>query len=145
MEVRCRGSRKRWLVLTLRVPGAGAGAFRASVLDWDMIGKNDEIGGLVVSDEVMTRLMQSAIGWEGEGSYYVNKDNHVVEGHDGEGCCIKFRAKVMDGRKGLFPPLHPPYVDKARRVEVTIVSARHLPKMDLMGTCDPYVVVSLNE
>lgn len=26
-----------------------------------------------------------------------------------------------------------------KELDITVVSARHLPKMDLMGTCDPFV------
>jgi hypothetical protein len=46
------------------------------------------------------------------------------------------------GRKASL--LVPPAGDGAggpRLVEIIIVSVRHLPKMDLFGTCDPYVQI----
>jgi Ca2+-dependent lipid-binding protein len=118
-----------------------------SVYDWDLTGKDDYIGNCHVPIEQL-------IGGEGRGEYVIlTEESDAVMGHDGEPCVIVLEAcrkeigaseqgEVVEGgdeeQDGLGEPVPLPY-----DVVVDLRSARHLPKMDRMGTADPYVIVSL--
>eukprot|EP00961_Rhodomonas_salina_P113337 1524797-Rhodomonas_salina.5 len=138
------------------------------VMDWEI-----QVGTVTIPSDVMTRLMRAEIGWKGEGSYHLMYDrvkDGCVIGSDKEKTTVTIRAQLL----GALPPPHllpgpaeqklasqqsldqqqrpvsPPDLPQqeatgSRVLEFKVVSTRHLPKMDVMGKCDPFCVVKFAE
>lgn len=90
-----------------------------AVYDYDRLSKHDEIGQLTLPMSSID-LAQRQVEWS-----ELHKMNDASEGRLGD-ICLSLR-----------------YVPTAGRLNVVILEARHLKKMDLAGLSDPYVKLAL--
>ncbi len=132
-------------------------ARRLHIKDWDKFG-NENIGRVVLPAELMQRIATAKLGFEAEHTFAVmplqNKGGLLtgkrasagVTGHDGEPCVITIRVLVAEAADLREPPVGVGAgASEPRRLELTVVSARHLPKKDLANSCDAYVEVHFLE
>jgi hypothetical protein len=128
------------------------GACSLAVKDWDMVG-SENIGSVTLKRDLMQRIASAEFGWEAEHTFPLKapapqkslfgskkKKKATVVGHDGETCVLTLRVRVA----ALLDLREPPAGEGggSRRLELSVVSLRHLPKMDQLGTCDAYVEVA---
>lgn len=70
---------------------------------------------------------------------------NLVMGNDKKECVITLKARALEAAIGFKPPEEAKdKVEGPRRVQLTVINARHLPKMDLMGSCDPYAKLAFD-
>jgi hypothetical protein len=132
-------------------------ARRLHIKDWDKFG-NENIGRVVLPAELMQRIATAKLGFEAEHTFAVmplqNKGGLLtgkraspgVTGHDGEPCVMTIRVLVAEAADLREPPVGVGAgASEPRRLELTVVSARHLPKKDLTNSCDAYVEVHFLE
>ena len=127
------------LVFDVADCAAPVGEMSIKVLDWDLASAADEIGKVVLPGELMSRILKCEVGWEGEAKLDVRAGDKIVVGRDKKRCVVTIKALLMEGVKGLDPPEPSGEVKGARRVQLFAISVSHLPSMDLMGKCDPFV------
>jgi len=130
------------------------GALTMHVKDWDMATSDDSIGQVVLSAELMTRVAHAEMGLTAEHTFEVLRvptpqrkrvrQQKAVVGHDGQHCVLTLRVRVSELLDLCDPPAAAE-VSGPRRLEVSVVSARHLPKMDSVGTCDAFVEIEFLE
>jgi len=130
------------------------GALTMHVKDWDMATSDDSIGQVVLSAELMTRVAHAEMGLTAEHTFEVLRvptpqrkrvrQQKAVVGHDGQHCVLTLRVRVSELLDLCDPPAAAE-VSGPRRLEVSVVSARHLPKMDFVGTCDAFVEIEFLE
>jgi len=111
------------------------------VMDWNQVGSPDEVGELAVSRQRILHLLTAKDGWEGTDTFVIQKEGERVAGHDKQPAQIslKFKVSVPDV---LFSAMEAGEgVKGARVVEFTVLRARNVPKMDLMGACDCFVEI----
>ena len=109
-----------------------------------MASKDDEIGSFRISASRMDELFRAKLDSSGEHSFSVMSEGKPVIGHDGEKTILSVKARVCVAPLA-FPKIEASseYADGERRVELTVASVSHLPRMDgVFGKCDPYIVVS---
>mmetsp|Transcript_29433 Transcript_29433/g.70739 ORF Transcript_29433/g.70739 Transcript_29433/m.70739 type:complete len:485 (+) Transcript_29433:219-1673(+) len=121
------------------------GVLKVTIMDWDRVGANDKCGDVIVPTDLMQLIAGAEVGWSGEGDFTVlGEDGKELHGNDKQVCIITLRIKVTGAAKGIDPPEPTdPAVNGPRRIQLTVKSARHLPKMDTIGTCDPFCVVEM--
>ena len=129
------------LVFDVSDCAAGAGEMSITVLDWDMASSPDEIGKVVLPAELMSRIVQAELGWEGVAETYIYHKEKPVVGKDKKRCVLTVKATVMEGMRSLEPPISSGDVKGGRRIQIYDLTVSHLPTMDLNGKCDPYVSV----
>jgi hypothetical protein len=82
----------------------------------------------------MSEIVQARLGWEGEETFKLYQDGRGVVGHDKLPSEVTVKISVLEIPKA-FEALE---VDEAakgpRKLLVTVVSAKHLPKVREMGT-----------
>jgi len=124
--------------------GHGAGELLLRILTWKGMGGPAAVGEVRLPGELMTRVVRADTGWVAEAKFEIRKDEAPVVGKDKQRCTLTVRLAVLDGQRGLDPPepLDDPLLEP-RRLEVQVLSVRHLPKMDFLGSCDPFCRVSL--
>jgi hypothetical protein len=118
--------------------------FVVQVNDWDATSKDDEVGSFTIPASRMAEIVRAKIGWEGQETFTLYREGKSVTGHDKGLSEITVKVRVLEAPKAFATLEVDAEAKGPRRVEVTVVSARHLPKVDILtGKCDPYVVVSL--
>jgi len=126
-------------------------ARRLHVKDWDKVG-NEDIGRVMLPAELMQRIAAAPPGFEAEhtftlmslpkkgGRFAAKRAGVGITGHDGEPSDLTVRVRVAEAANLREPPAGAG-AGGPRQLELTVVSARHLPKMDLATACDAYVEV----
>jgi hypothetical protein len=118
--------------------------FVVQVNDWDATSKDDEVGSFTIPASRMSEILRAKIGWEGQETFTLYREGKGVVGQDKELSEVTVKVRVVEAPKAFATLEVDPEAKGPRRVEVMVVSARHLPKVDILtGKCDPYVVVSL--
>lgn len=82
-----------------------ASSLRLSVMDWDRMGNNEEVGRASIPADTISKVCRCAVGWEGEATYNVlnaESDKEVV-GKDSQKCTLTVRVRIM-GETLLAPP-----------------------------------------
>jgi hypothetical protein len=117
--------------------------FVVKVNDWDAASKDDEVGSFTIPASRMSEIVRAAIGSDATDTFNLYLGGKVVLGHDKEPSEVTVRVRVAEVPKAFATLEVDPEAKGPRKVELTVVSARHLPKVDIMtGKCDPYVMIS---
>lgn len=132
-------------VFNLDIPSSAKGtrsSMKVTVWDWDATSKDDEVGFFTLSAERMSEIFRGALGASGQETFAVLADGKPVVGHDKQPCEITLRVRVCAVPR-LFGTIRlDPEAKGPRRIQLTVVGANNLPKMDVLtGTVDPYVRV----
>lgn len=116
-----------------------------TLMDWDKVTKDDEIGTFKISAARMSDLFRGELDQVCEDTFTVMSAGHPVVGHDKLPCQVTVKVQVANVPV-IFPLILPGQdVSDPRRLELTVVSATHLPKADVgSGTCDPFLKLSFN-
>ncbi len=103
--------------------------FCVRVNDWDATSKDDEVGSFTIPASRMAEIVRAKIGWEGQETFTLYLGGKGVVGHDKGLSEVTVKVSVMEVPKA-FAVLE---ADKdacgQRRLQVTVVSAKHLPKV----------------
>ena len=140
----------------IKDPSSDIGTCSFSVKDWDMVG-SENIGSVSLKKELMRRICSAEVGWEAQHTFPLKapaptrtlfgkrKKKAAVVGHDGDACVMTLHVRVAALLDLREPPASAGVPGgrqvQPRRLELGVVSLRHLPKMDLIGLCDAYVEV----
>jgi hypothetical protein len=117
---------------------AAAGPLVLRVLDHD-VGTESDLVGAVKLDTVA--IFRSKAGEDCDVTVeLLDKKGVPVQGKDGKTSELRLKLRVD---KTIAEP--PVANVEGRRLVVTVASARSLPKMDMLGLCDPFVELTLNE
>jgi hypothetical protein len=118
--------------------------FIVQINDWDATNKDDEVGTFTVPAWRMTEIIRAKVGSEGEETFQLTLDGKAVVGHDKLPSEVTVKIHVEDLPLAFETLVVDPDAKGPRRIDVTVLSARHLPKIDILtGTCDPYALVFL--
>ena len=117
------------------------------IKDYNKFSSNQIVGSVALQADVMQKFCLAQLPFDSEHTFEVIAPNvgglfkkatqKAIIGHDGKPCVLTVRIRVA----ALFD-LREPILSNdglTRRVEVTILSLRHLPKKDFMGSCDAFV------
>jgi Ca2+-dependent lipid-binding protein len=103
--------------------------FVVQVNDWDATCKDDEVGSFTIPASRMSEILRAKIGWEGQETFTLYREGKGVVGQDKELSEIALKVAVVKVPKA-FAMLS---VDEEnlgpRKINVTLVSAKHLPKV----------------
>jgi Ca2+-dependent lipid-binding protein len=103
--------------------------FVVQVNDWDATSKDDEVGSFTIPASRMAEIVRAKIGWEGQETFTLHLDGKSVIGQDRELSEVTVKVRVAKVPKA-FPTLELDGEAKgARRLDVTLISAKHLPKV----------------
>eukprot|EP00282_Hemiselmis_andersenii_P003801 CAMPEP_0114138892 /NCGR_PEP_ID=MMETSP0043_2-20121206/16567_1 /TAXON_ID=464988 /ORGANISM="Hemiselmis andersenii, Strain CCMP644" /LENGTH=277 /DNA_ID=CAMNT_0001232897 /DNA_START=149 /DNA_END=978 /DNA_ORIENTATION=+ len=144
------------------------------VWDWELVGKRKPIGEVRLHEGRMVSVCAEAPGWTAEEELTVTHEGKIVKGHDSQQCSVSFKLEILDrhvlkltaeeskeafkakqqSSKALLADVvvsaTPVDVDPdaagARDLNITVVNARHLPRMDrgflgIGGKVDPFCVL----
>ena len=76
--------------------GVKLGPMRILVMDWDMVGENDRVGEIEVSEEWLWRVMRGRIGWQEEKDRVVKgEDKKPVTGHDKQAAVVTVKLELL--------------------------------------------------
>ena len=76
--------------------GVKPGPMRILVMDWDMVGENDRVGEIEVSEEWLWRVMRGRIGWQEEKDRVVKgEDKKPVKGHDKQAAVVTVKLELL--------------------------------------------------
>lgn len=109
------------------------------VLDWNLTGDPDFVGEVIVSRDRLNEMLKAKDGWTGTDTFVIQKEGNRVMGHDKKSSVLTLKFEILvpvpafsdfDIHEGAQGP---------RLLEMTIVNARNLPKVDTLGTIDAFV------
>jgi hypothetical protein len=89
----------------------------------------------------MTHFACTELGWLGEAKLEVMKKGLPVIGKDKSRCLLTVTVQVLESFREFAPPGLDEKETRPRTMQFTISAARHLPKMDMMGLCDPFCIM----
>eukprot|EP00291_Cryptomonas_curvata_P008243 CAMPEP_0172191692 /NCGR_PEP_ID=MMETSP1050-20130122/23864_1 /TAXON_ID=233186 /ORGANISM="Cryptomonas curvata, Strain CCAP979/52" /LENGTH=303 /DNA_ID=CAMNT_0012866813 /DNA_START=110 /DNA_END=1018 /DNA_ORIENTATION=+ len=121
--------------------GQTPSALSIEVLDWDRIGSADVVGKTIIMDSAIFDVMKKT-GWQ-EFEYNVTTpDGKPAIGNNKLPTALKVAFRYIDTspppRSPNAPNVPPEARESTRYLEIKVVNARNLPKMDTFGTCDPF-------
>jgi Ca2+-dependent lipid-binding protein len=116
--------------------------FRLTVMDWDATSKDEEVGSFTIPGPRMSEILRAKIGWEGTDTFVVYHEGKPVIGNDKEMSEVTIKVRMAEVPKAFASLVADEQAHGQRRLKLTLVSANHLPKMDMIGTIDPYAVIS---
>jgi Ca2+-dependent lipid-binding protein len=121
--------------------GQTPSALSIEVLDWDRVGAPDVVGKTIVVDSAIFDVMKKT-GWQ-EFEYEVMTPNSKPAiGHNKLPTALKVAFRYVDTTPPPRSPnaqnVQPDAKESTRFLEIKVVNARNLPKMDTFGTCDPF-------
>jgi Ca2+-dependent lipid-binding protein len=106
-----------------------------TVYDWDMLSKSDEVGGFTIPASRMSELVRAKAGWEGQETFTLYNEGKMVVGQDKQASQVTLRVRVEDVPKAFATLELDEKAMGQRRLEVTLLSANHLPKVVPPMTC----------
>jgi Ca2+-dependent lipid-binding protein len=99
------------------------------VKDWDATSKDDEVGSFTIPASRMSEIVRAAIGSDATDTFNLYLDGKVVVGHDKEPSEVTVRVRVTEVPKAFAALEMEEGAKGARRLDVTLLSAKHLPKV----------------
>ena len=102
------------------------------VNDWDAASKDDEVGSFTIPASRMSEIVRAAIGSDATDTFNLYLGGKVVVGHDKEPSEVTVRVRVAEVPKAFAALEMEEGAKGARRLQVTVVSAKHLPKVSLL-------------
>ncbi len=103
--------------------------FVVQVNDWDATSKDDEVGSFNIPCSRMSEIMRAKIGWEGQETFTLYREGKGVIGQDRELSEVTIKVRVLEIPKAFLSLEIDDKSKGARRLQVTVVSAKHLPKV----------------
>ncbi len=121
--------------------GQTPSALSIEVLDWDRLGSADVVGKTIIMDSAIFDVMKKS-GWQ-ESEYGVTTpDSKPAIGHNKLPTTLTVAFRYIDTTPPPRSPnaanVPPEARESTRFLEIKVVNARNLPKMDTFGTCDPF-------
>ena len=110
---------------------------RFILLDWERVGRNRHIGDAIIESNEILRILQKGVGSIEQKTVQLKSNNKPIIGNDKQEAEVYVELSVLQGEEEGAVEADPE-AKGARRVEVTILNAQHLPKMDAFGSIDPY-------
>jgi Ca2+-dependent lipid-binding protein len=104
--------------------------FVVQINDWDAASKDDEVGNFSIPASRMSEVVRARIGWEGEETFPLSVDDcKAVVGHDKQRSEVTVKISVIE-IPNAFGALEIDQESQGpRQINVTVVSAKHLPKV----------------
>ena len=103
--------------------------FVVQVYDWDAGSKDDEVGSFTIPASRMCEIVRAKLGWEGQETFTLYQEGKGVVGHDKQLSEVTVKCRVIEAPEA-FPSLEIDEDSKgARTIQVTMISAQHLPKV----------------
>ncbi len=109
--------------------------------DWDLASAHDLIGEAIVSRARLADVVRAKETWEGEDMYILQRDGKRVLGSDHQQTTLTIRMAVIRPRPYFDTLQLDDSAQGPRKLGITVVRCRNLPKCDTFGTCDAYVEV----
>jgi Ca2+-dependent lipid-binding protein len=121
--------------------GKSPSAMSIEVLDWDRVGSADVVGKTIVVDSAIFDVMKKA-GWQEFEYEVISPDGKPAMGHNKLPTALKVAFRYVDTTPPPLSPNAPNAPPEAREstrfLEIKVINACNLPKMDTFGTCDPF-------
>lgn len=113
-------------------------------MDWDATSKDDVVGSCKISASRMSEMFRADVGSSGEHVFTLLDKGKPVVGHNKEECKVTLKVKILEVPLAFPSILHESEASGPRRLEITLFSVEHLPKMDgIMGDNSPSLPPSL--
>jgi hypothetical protein len=109
--------------------------FCVRVNDWDATSKDDEVGSFTIPASRMSEIVRAKIGWEGQETFTLYREGKGVVGQDKELSEITVKVSIIEVPKAFAALEADADGCGQRRLQVTLVSAKHLPKVMLYFVC----------
>jgi hypothetical protein len=109
--------------------------FVVQINDWDAGSKDDEVGKFTIPALRMSQIVQARLGWEGVETFKLYQDGRGVVGHDKELSEVTVKMSVVEIPRAFGTLDIDPEAHGGRIVNVTLISANHLPKVLMMYSC----------
>jgi Ca2+-dependent lipid-binding protein len=103
--------------------------FVVQINDWDATNKDDEVGSFTIPASRMSEIVRARLGWEGEDTFKLQQEGKGVVGHDKEPSEVTLKMSVVEVPKAFGMLEMEEGAKGPRRINVTVVSAKHLPKV----------------
>lgn len=105
-----------------------------TVMDWDAASKDDVVGSCKISAARMSEMFRADVGASGEQVLTLIDKGRPVVGHNKEHCQVTIKVNVSEVPLAFSSILPQAEASGPRRLEITLFSVEHLPKMDsIMG------------
>jgi Ca2+-dependent lipid-binding protein len=117
--------------------------FVVQINDWDATNKDDEVGKFCIPASRMSELLRGRIGWEGVDTFKLQQEGKGVVGHDKESSEVTVKMSVVEVPKAFGTLEVQEGAKGPRRINVTIVSAKHLPKVRTRAYMYVYMCVCM--
>jgi hypothetical protein len=105
--------------------------FVVQVNDWDATSKDDEVGSFTIPAARMSEILRAKLGSEGQETFTLYLEGKPVVGQDKELSQITVKVRVLEAPKAFATLELDGEARGARRLDVTLISAKHLPKVVL--------------
>lgn len=106
-----------------------------TVWDWDATSQDDLVGSVKISSARVSEMLRGSLGVNGQHTFNVISKGIPVVGHNKDMCTLTLYAKVCEVPLAFSSILPEGEASGPRRLEVTLSSVKHLPKMDgILGT-----------
>ncbi len=102
--------------------------FVVQVNDWDATSKDDEVGSFTIPAARMSEILRAKIGWEGQDTFTLYLEGKSVTGQDKELSEVTVKVCIVEVPKAFAALMVDEGNSVPRKVNVTLVSAKHLPK-----------------
>jgi hypothetical protein len=103
--------------------------FVVQINDWDATNKDDEVGTFTIPASRMCEIMRARLGWEGEDTFNLCREGKSIAGHDKELSEVTVKMSVVEVPRAFGTLEAEEGAKGPRRINVTVVSAAHLPKV----------------
>jgi Ca2+-dependent lipid-binding protein len=124
--------------LIFEIPQRRVTALSVEVLDKNSLMSDKTVGKVIVSETDMQSIVSQDPNLETESLYEVKADGvKSVVGYDKYTTTILLSFKVLEKIKPAAVAAAAPAATK-KAVEVKVISVRNMPKMDTVGSCDPF-------
>lgn len=128
--------------LEFEIPKNGASSLSLEVLDYNQWTSSKLLGKVILSEAEMRKIASQPPGSESEALYEVKADGgKSLVGHDKYTTTILLSLAISVTAESEHPPAPgqvPSSPSVKKSLEVKVISVRNLPKMDQMGSCDPF-------
>lgn len=109
------------------------------VFDWNQIGAPDLVGEVIISRERVSDMLRAKDLWTGTDTFAIQKDGARVKGHDKNQSVLTLKFDISIPLPAFATLDIEADGAGPRKIEMCIVKARNLPKVDTFGTVDAFV------
>ena len=109
------------------------------VFDWNQIGSPDLVGEVIISRERVSEMLKAKDSWTATDTFAIQKEGVRVKGHDKNQSVLTLKFQISIPLPAFSTLEIEAEGSGPRKIEMCIVNARNLPKVDTFGTIDAFV------